>query len=70
MKVGLGPVVCPSCMIFVDTEHMSHTLWRCSSCGTDALEYLWLFTEEEQRQIHTNSKFIRFVEGRDEQSST
>lgn len=65
--MGLGPVVCPFCLVYahapLDSEWRE---WRCSLCGTDVLEYLWLFTEEEQRQIHVNSKFIRFVEGHDE----
>ena len=62
--MGLGPVVCPSCMIFAAADSDSYKEWHCKSCGTDVLEYLWLFTEEEQRQIATNSKFIRFVEGK------
>ena len=66
MNLGVGPVCCPTCMIFVDTEHSNdYKDWRCSSCGTDVLEYLWLFTDAEQRQIAVNSKFIRFVQGQE-----
>ena len=64
--MGLGPVVCPSCMIYAHAPIEQHWHeWRCPSCGTDVLEYLWLFTEEEQKIINSNSKFYRFVQGQE-----
>jgi hypothetical protein len=66
MKVGLGPVVCPSCMIYAHAPlEKNWKEWRCTACGTDVLEYLWLFTDEEQKTINSNSKFYRFVEGKE-----
>ena len=41
----------------IDIEHLKQVY-------SDAVDYLWLLTENEQTQIENNSKFYRFVEGK------
>jgi hypothetical protein len=64
--MGLGPLVCPNCLIYAHTPGKKpwHE-WRCPGCGTDVLEYLWMFTEDEQKTINSNSKLYRFIQGRE-----
>lgn len=62
--MGLGPLICVECELFA-REEVTHEYWRCPRCGGDVLEYLWMFDEEQQRRIHNNDRFYRFVRGQD-----
>ena len=62
--MGLGPTICCRCEIFAVGK--SNNEYHCPQCGRDDdLEYLWMFTEEQQERVHNNSKFFRFVLGED-----
>lgn len=67
--MGLGPLVCPECLVYaaqVTTNQWGASKWTCPQCGNDeVLEYMWMFTEAQQEQIATNSRFVRFVAGQD-----
>lgn len=67
--MGLGPLVCDECRVFAQdrsTNQWGGYRWLCPSCGNeDVLEYLWMYTEEQQRIIENNTKFYRFVEGKE-----
>ena len=60
--MGMGPLLCVDCEIFA-REHAYADYYRCPRCGGDALEYLWMYTEEEQKRIRATDKFYRFVQG-------
>ena len=64
MKVGLGPLICVECELFA-REDIHHDYYLCPKCGSDVLEYLWMFDENQQRRIHANDRFYRFVRGQD-----
>lgn len=62
--MGLGPTICCRCQVFADRSAPNED--RCPVCGRDDdLEYLWMFTEEQQAKVLANSKFYRFVLGED-----
>jgi len=65
--MGLGPLVCVECKLYTNLVKTNDGPgeWTCPCCGTDAVDYLWLLTETEQTQIANNSKFYRFVSGKD-----
>jgi hypothetical protein len=64
--MGLGPLVCPRCLVYAYAPDETHWHeWQCPSCGTDVLEYLWMFTDDEQKTINSNSKLYRFIQGGD-----
>jgi Zn finger protein HypA/HybF involved in hydrogenase expression len=60
--MGMGPLLCVDCEIFA-REHELQDYYKCPRCGGDALEYLWMYTEEEQLRIKATDKFYRFVKG-------
>ena len=62
--MGLGPLICVECELFA-REDIHHDYWLCPQCGGDVLEYLWMYTEEEQQRIHSADRFYRFVRGQD-----
>ena len=65
--MGLGPLICPECLVYardMQTNEWGAYKWTCPGCGNDqALEYLWMFTEEQQKKIEINTKFYNFVLG-------
>jgi hypothetical protein len=68
--MGLGPMVCIDCRLFarrVKTNDGPGTA-LCPMCNKDSgnIDYLWMFTEEEQEKIQVNDKFYRFVSGQDD----
>jgi hypothetical protein len=67
--MGLGPVVCPECLVCADlvtTNQWGASKWTCPQCSnTEALDYMWMFTEEQQAQVTKNSRFIKFITGQD-----
>ena len=68
MKVGLGPMVCVDCKLFARRVKVNDGPAEavCPRCNRDtSIDYLWMFTEEEQEKIKTNDKFYRFVEGQE-----
>jgi transposase len=63
--MGLGPLICVECEVFAVRE--DHTD-RCPCCGEENyLDYLWMFTDEQQERVHSNTRFYRFVAGQDTQ---
>lgn len=62
--MGLGPLICQECELYA-RENDQQDYYRCPRCGGDMLDYLWMFTEEEQRRIEANDRFYRFVRGQD-----
>ena len=63
--VGLGPTICCRCQVFANLL-VGPNDYRCPVCGQeDDLEYLWMFTEEQQKKIYNNTRFYRFVLGND-----
>jgi RNA polymerase subunit RPABC4/transcription elongation factor Spt4 len=60
--MGLGPLICVECEIFA-REHDQQDYYVCPRCGSQVLEYLWMYTEAEQARIADNDKFYRFVRG-------
>ena len=63
--MGLGPTVCCRCLVFADSL-VGPNDHRCPVCKKDDdLEYLWLMTNSQQTQVENNSKFYRFVRGKD-----
>ena len=63
--MGMGPLLCVECEIFA-REHDGQDYSLCPRCGSDVLEYLWMYTEEEQARILKTDKFYRFVRGGNE----
>ena len=70
--MGLGPLICPECMVYAKLEQDEHQdgygprEYVCPACGNDhTMEYLWMFTEDEQKTIESNTRFYRFVEGKE-----
>ena len=62
--MGLGPLICVECELFArENERQDYHL--CPRCGSDVLEYLWMYTEEEQKRIKANDRFYRFAQGHD-----
>lgn len=66
--MGLGPFVCINCKLFarqVKTNDGPSDI-LCPRCNRDSdnIDYLWMFTEDEQEKIVANDKFYRFVEGK------
>lgn len=62
--MGLGPTICCRCQVFA--QRIKNNEDRCPVCNKDDdLEYLWMFTEEQQEKVFANSKFYRFVAGED-----
>ena len=60
--MGMGPLLCVECEIFA-RENSQQDWYRCPRCGSDVLEYLWMYPEEEQARIRATDKFYRFVKG-------
>jgi len=69
--MGLGPLVCIDCKLFARRVKINDgpEIALCPSCNKDRgnIDYLWMFTEEEQEKIRVNDKFYRFVAGQDNQ---
>lgn len=62
--MGLGPLICVECELFArENEQQDYHL--CPRCGCNILEYLWMYTEEEQKRIKANDRFYRFTQGND-----
>lgn len=62
--MGLGPLICVECELYArENDHEDY--WLCPRCGGDTLDYLWMFTEEEQRRIRNNDRLYRFTRGQD-----
>ena len=65
----MGPLLCVDCEIFARDNELLEDYYRCPRCGGDTLEYLWMYTEEEQARIRATDKFYRFVKGGNDQRS-
>ena len=65
--MGLGPLICPECLVYADLDKTNDGPgeWRCPCCGSFAMDYYFMFTDEEQAKLSANQKFIRFVRGSD-----
>ena len=63
--MGMGPLLCVECEIFA-RENDGQDYYLCPRCGSDVLEYLWMYTEEEQARILKTDRFYRFVKGGNE----
>jgi len=62
--MGLGPPVCTKCMVI---GQLSGGTWVCPVCYSVRLgNHLWEFTEEYQKRFEDNTKFMKFVQGKDE----
>lgn len=63
--MGLGPPICPECFVYAGLVKTNDGPGEfvCPCCGTRAVDYLFMFTEEEQKQVSVNNKFVRFVKG-------
>ena len=70
--MGLGPLICPECLVYADLvkDNDGPGEWRCPCCGSEALDYYFMFTDAEQAQVSVNQKFIRFIAGEDESNHT
>lgn len=65
--MGLGPLICPECLVYAQlTPTDGPGEWACPCCGSEAMDYYFMFTDEEQAKVSVNQKFIRFVEGQDD----
>ena len=62
--VGLGPLICVDCELYA-RENDQQDYYRCPRCGSTVLDYLWMFTAEEQRCINANNRFYRFAQGQE-----
>ena len=67
--MGLGPMVCIDCKLFarrVKTNDGPAEV-ECPRCKRDSgnIDYLWMFTEDEQEIIINNHRLYRFVAGED-----
>ena len=63
--MGLGPLICESCELYA-RENDQQDYYKCPRCGSQVLEYLWMFSEEAQERIRKNDKFYRFAQGQDQ----
>jgi len=67
--MGLGPLICVDCKLFARKVKINDepAEFVCPRCNRDAgnIDYLWMFTEDEQNIIIENNKFYRFVEGKE-----
>ena len=64
--MGLGPPVCTDCRVI--GEIIGDT-WTCPMCYSIRLgSHLWEYTKEYQQQFEANTRFARFMRGRDEGS--
>lgn len=62
--MGLGPLICPDCLVYAHNNTGYNNDLTCPLCNTDVLEYLWMFTAAEQQEIAKNTRFINFVQGK------
>lgn len=61
--MGMGPPVCTKCMVIAE---LIDNIWTCPECYSIRLgAHLWEYTDEYQKQFKDNTKFIKFVKGKE-----
>jgi len=61
--MGVGPPVCDKCIVIAELRNET---WACPICYSIRLpNHLWEYTEEHQKKLEDNTKFIKFVKGKE-----